>query len=54
MTTPIGAHIRETFPPMGNAMIDLGFIWVGFRIRLRDTLGNDLRVALLVASKLAV
>lgn len=35
-------------------MIDLLLVWVGFVVGLADTLGNDFRVALFVASVLAV
>lgn len=39
---------------MRNAVIDLLFVRIGFRIALADTLGNDARIALVVAGILAV
>jgi hypothetical protein len=54
MTAPIGAHIREVLPTMGNAMIDLGFIRICFCCRLCDAFCNDFPVASLMTRKFTV
>lgn len=54
MTAPVGAHIGERFEAVGNTMVQLLFIWVGFCIGLAYTLGDYFPVALLVAGVFAI
>ena len=54
MATPICSHIRERLKSMRNPMIDLLLVGIRFSIRLADTLGHDLGIALLMASILAI
>ena len=54
MTAPIRAHIRERLKSMRNPMVDLLLIRIRFSIRLADTFGHDLWIALLMASILAI
>jgi hypothetical protein len=54
MTAPICTHVREVFESMRNAVVELCFVWVRLGIRLSDALGDHLRIALLVASVVAV
>ena len=54
MTAPIGTHVGEVCEAMWNTMVQLGLVWICLRVGLRDTLGNDLGVALLVTSVLAI
>jgi len=54
MTTPICAHVRKAFETMWDAVIELRLVGIGLCIGLRDALGNDFSVALLVTSILAI
>ena len=54
MTAPIGAHVRERLEAMGNTMIQLLFIRVGFCVGLAYTLGDYFPVAFLVAGVFAI
>lgn len=54
MAAPIGPHVREIFESMGDTMIELLLIRVGFRIRFAYAFGDDLGVAFLVARILAI
>ena len=54
MATPVRRDIGEAFETMGNAMVDLLLVGVGFVVCLTDTLGDNLRVAFFVASVLAI
>jgi len=48
VTAPIGAHVGKVFEAMGNAVVELGLVWIGFGVGLSDTLGDNLGVTLLV------
>lgn len=48
MTAPTRAHVAVCLESMWDAMIDLSLIGIILCIRLRDTFGDDQRVALLV------
>ena len=54
MAAPICPHIREILETMGNPMVELLFIRIGFRIRFADALCDDFGIAFLVASILAI
>lgn len=54
MTAPVGGNVGETLEAMWNAVVDLFFVGIGLIVCFADTLGDNLRVALLVASVLAV
>jgi hypothetical protein len=54
MTTPIGRDIGEPIPTMRNAVIDFLLVRVCLVVGFADTLRDDLRVALSVASVFAV
>jgi hypothetical protein len=54
MAAPVGAHVRKGLEPVGNAVVELGFVRIGFGIGLRDALGDDLGITLLVAGVVAV
>lgn len=54
MAAPIGRDVGEGLEPVRNAVIDLFFVRIGFGVALADTLGDDARIALVVASILAV
>lgn len=54
MTTPIGRDIGKPIPTMRNAVIDFLLVRVCLVIRFADTLRDDFRVALPVASVFAV
>jgi hypothetical protein len=54
VTAPIGTHVGKVFEAMRNAVVELGLVWVGFGIGLSDTLGDNLRITLLVTRVVAV
>lgn len=54
VTAPIGTHVGKVLEAMGNAVVELGLVWVGFGVGLSDALGNNLGVTLLVARVVAV
>ena len=54
VTAPVGAHVGEGLETMRNAVVDLLFVGVGFRIGLADTLCDDTWVALLVTCQATV
>lgn len=54
MATPTGRDIRIALKPMGNTMVDFLLVWIGFVIRLADTLGDDFRVTFFVTRVLAI
>jgi hypothetical protein len=54
VAAPIGRDVGERLEPVRNAVVDLFFVRIGFGIALADALGDDARIALVVASILAV
>jgi hypothetical protein len=54
MTTPIGRDIGIPIPTMRDAVIDFLLVGVCLVVRFADTLRDDFRVALSVASVFAV
>jgi hypothetical protein len=46
VTTPIGAHIRETLETMWDTVVQLLLVGICFRIRFADALCDNLWVAL--------
>ena len=54
MATPICTHIGKLFKTMRNTMVDLFLVRIRFCVRLADTFGNNICVALRVASVLAI
>lgn len=54
MTAPIGTRIEKVSPAVRNAVIDLRLIGIRLSIGLRDTLRDNLRVALLVTREFTV
>jgi hypothetical protein len=54
VTAPIGTHVGEILESMRNAMVELGLVWIGFGVGLRDTFGDHFRITLLVASVVTV
>ena len=49
MTAPISPHVGKILESVWDAMIELLLIRIGFRIRLADAFGDDLRVTLFMA-----
>lgn len=54
MAAPIGPHVGEVLESVGNTMIELLFVRIGFRVRFAYTFGNDLGVAFFVARVFAI
>ena len=54
VAAPVGSHIRKGLESVGDTVVELGLVWIGFGVRLCDTLGDHLGVALLVAGVVAV
>jgi hypothetical protein len=54
VTAPIGRDVVEGLEPVRNAVVDLLFVRIGFRIALADTLGDDASITLGVTGILAV
>ena len=54
VATPVGGDVGEAFETMGNAVVDFLFVRIGLVVGLADTLGDDLGIALFVASVLAI
>jgi len=54
VTAPIGAHVRERFEAMRNAMIELLFGGIRVRVGLADTFRDHLGIAFLMACILAI
>ena len=54
MATPVGRDVGEALETVGNAVVDLLLVGVGLVVRLADTLGHDLGVALAMASVFAI
>jgi hypothetical protein len=54
VAAPVGAHVGKVDEAVGNAMVELGLVWIRLRIGLRDALGDHLGIALFVAGVLAV
>jgi hypothetical protein len=54
VAAPIGSHVRKRFKSVGDTVVELGFVRIGFSIRLRDALGDDLGIALLMTGVVAV
>jgi uncharacterized protein (UPF0212 family) len=54
VAAPVGSHVRKGLESVGNAVVELGFVRIGFGVGLCDTLGNDLGIALFVAGVVAV
>src|SRR5215471_15980861 len=54
MAAPIGRDVGIPFKTMGYAVVDFLLIWVGFVVGLAYAFGNNLWIALLVTSILAI
>ena len=54
MATPVGAHIHVLLKSVGNPMVQLLFVWIGFSIRFADALRNDFCETFSMACVLAV
>jgi phosphatidylglycerophosphatase A len=54
VATPVGGDVGKPFETMGNAVVDLFLVRVGFVVGLADTLCDDLGVTLAVTGVLAV
>lgn len=54
VAAPVGGDVGEALETVRNAVVDLLLVGVGLVVRLADTLGDDLLVALAVAGILAV
>ena len=54
MTAPVGRVVAESREPVRDAMVDLLLLGISLCVRFTDTLGDDARVAFVVAGVLAV
>ena len=54
MTAPVCRVIDESREPVRDAMVDLLLLGISLCVRFTDTLGDDARVAFVVAGVLAV
>jgi phosphatidylglycerophosphatase A len=54
MAAPVGRHVGEWLEPVRNAVVDLLLVRIRLSIALADTLGDNSRITLGVASVLAV
>lgn len=54
VAAPVGGQVGKALEAMGDAVIDLLLVGVGLVVRLADTFGDDLGIALAVAGIFAV
>lgn len=54
MTAPVGAHVGKVLETMRNSVVELCLVWIGLGVGLGDALCDDLGIAFLVASIVAV